>query len=259
MLNNVLFLKEYFESINLYGICIGVGLLACFGVLYWFSRIRKVDSRFVDFVFYDGVASIAIGFFFAALFQAFYNYLDNPEKGFRFGSGITFIGGLIGGAGAFLAIFYIFKKFRHGTLADILPIAPCCIVIAHAFGRIGCFFGKCCYGAPTDSIFGVVFFKGDVPRHPTMLYESFFLFVLFAVLTILLLKKNYKQTLNIYLIAYGIFRFLIEYLRDDKRGSFIGALSPSQFWSIVMIIVGIGLYFAPIIVRKIKAKSNAKS
>ena len=37
-----------------------------------------------------------------------------------------------------------------------------------------------------------------------------------------------------YLVSYGIFRFLIEFLRDDERGAFIGNLSPSQFWSVLM-------------------------
>jgi phosphatidylglycerol:prolipoprotein diacylglycerol transferase len=49
--------------------------------------------------------------------------------------------------------------------------------------------------------------------------------------------------MSVYLIAYGIFRFLIEFVRDDERGQLLGFISPSQFWSILMIGLGIGLYF----------------
>ena len=48
--------------------------------------------------------------------------------------------------------------------------------------------------------------------------------------------------MSIYLIAYGIFRFSIEYLRADDRGQLVAGISPSQFWSICMILTGIALW-----------------
>ena len=57
--------------------------------------------------------------------------------------------------------------------------------------------------------------------------------------------------MNIYLILYGIFRFLIEFVRGDDRGSFIPGLTPSQFWAIIMIVMGILFMFVmPIIIKK---------
>ncbi len=250
-------------NVNLYGIMIAIGLLACFGVLFYYSKRIGNDSRFTDFIFYDGVFSIAFGFFSAALFQAFYNYLDNPELGFRFGSGITFIGGLIGGALSFLIVYFIFRKHTHGKLTDILGIAPCCILIAHAFGRLGCLFAGCCHGEylGTEPVFGGIYMKpGNSAAGyyvPIQLYEALFLFILFGVCSFLLLKKDFKHNLSLYLIFYGIFRFVNEFFRDDKRGQFIGNLSPSQFWSIVMIIAGIGVFFLlEYIYKKRKLKEN---
>ena len=66
---------------------------------------------------------------------------------------------------------------------------------------------------------------------------------MFAICMVLYLKKDFKYNLPLYLIAYGIFRFLIEYVRNDSRGELIGAVSPSQFWSIVMVVIGIALIF----------------
>ena len=250
--------EPIFLNVHLYGVMIAIGILCCFFVLFFFGKIKGVNSSFIDFVFYNGIASIAIGFFTAALFQATYNYIDNPSAGFSLkNSGITFIGGLIGGVATFLLIYLIFRKKVQGNLMDIISIAPCCILIAHAFGRVGCFFAGCCYGKETDGFLGVKF--PDLPNkvHPTMLYEAIFLFVLFAVCVVLLLKFDFKHNLSVYLVSYGIFRFFIEYLRDDFRGGFIPGISPSQFWSLLMIVIGIVLFvFLELSIRKKKKQST---
>ena len=61
------------------------------------------------------------------------------------------------------------------------------------------------------------------------------------------------HSFSIYLIAYGVFRFLIEFLRDDPRGKLFGLVSPSQFWSILMIGLGIALIF---LLPKLYKKDN---
>lgn len=231
-------------SIHLYGVMIALGLLGCFAVLFLYTKKKKIDEKFVDFLFYNGVASIVLGFLGAMLFQAFYNYLDNPEEGFRFGSGMTFIGGLIIGAAVFLSVYFIFRKRLTARLVDVISIVPCCILIAHAFGRIGCLFAGCCYGVETDSIFGMQFVGLSHPVHPTQLYEAIFLFIMFGVCSYLVLKHDYQHNLSLYLLTYGIFRFLLEFVRGDDRGSFIAGLSPSQFWSLVMVVLSVGVYFA---------------
>ncbi len=246
-------------NVNLYGVMIATGLLACFGVLYYFGKKKGLNPNYLDFVFYDAIVSIILGFLSAALFQAFYNYLENPEQGFRFGSGITFIGGLIGGATTFIVVFLIFGKFSHGKFTDILSLAPCCILIAHAFGRLGCLFAGCCHGEYLGSeyVVGGIYMRpsGSAPGYyvPIQLYEALFLFILFGVLSFLLLKKDFKYNLSIYLIFYGIFRFVNEFFRTDSRGEFIGSLSPSQFWSIVMIVTGVLVFFALKYKEQIKA------
>lgn len=233
---------KIFGLFYMYGLMIAVGIIACFLVLFFCGKKKKIPESFLDFCFYNAIIAIALGFGSAALFQATYNYIEDPTQGFNF-NGITFIGGLIGGVVSFLLGYYIFRKKFQSTLLDVVSLAPCCILIAHAFGRIGCFFGGCCYGKPTDSIFGVTFPGMSHPVHPTQLYEAVFLFLLFAVCMVLYMKKDFKYNLPLYLVAYGIFRFLIEFVRDDNRGEFIGAISPSQFWSILMVVVGVVLFF----------------
>lgn len=228
----------------MYGLMIAVGILACFGLLFFCGKRNKVEERFLDFVFYNAIVAIALGFLAAALFQGFYDYIENPEAGFHpFNGGITFIGGLIGGIISFLGGYFIFRKKFKGRLTDIISFVPCCILIAHGFGRVGCFFAGCCYGKPTDSFLGVQFPGMSGKVHPTQLYEAIFLFALCAVLFLLFWKKNYKYNLSLYLFFYGIFRFFIEFLRDDHRGELVGSISPSQFWSIAMVLSSVAVGF----------------
>lgn len=249
MLPNALFL-----NVHMYGVMIAVGLLCAFAVLYLYGKKKKISSGTLDFFFYNGILTIAFGFLSASLFQSLYNYIAHPENGFRFFQGITFIGGLIGGAAFFLLGCWIFRKKLKEKLSDVISLLPCCIVVGHAFGRIGCFFAGCCYGLPATgfwSFLGVSFAPGSdayaefgaTPLHPTQLYEAGFLFLLFAVMSLLYLKKNFRHNLSLYLIGYGVVRFLLEFVRNDSRGQFLGILSPSQFWSIVLVLIGVGLIF----------------
>ena len=242
------------EYVTLYGVLIAVGSLVAFALLFGLYKKKGIDEKLADFSYYGGIASIAVGFAFAALFQSFYDFLENPEKGFVFEGKITFIGGLIGGAACFLLLYFIFRKKFTSKLTDVISIIPCCILAAHGFGRVGCFFAGCCYGKETDSIFGInfpeLYIKDAVtgtlrkagPVYPTMLFEAIFLFILFAICLILLLKFDFKHNLSVYLIGYGIFRFAIEYLRADDRGQFVGGISPSQFWSVFMVVIGVALW-----------------
>lgn len=231
---------------HLYGLMIGVGILACFSILYLYGKKEKVEESFMDFVFYNTIVAIALGFGAAALFQATYNYIENPEAGFDFGSGITFIGGLIGGVISFLVGYAIFRKRFKTRLVDIISFIPCCILIAHAFGRVGCLFAGCCHGEKTTAWYGIFMHTvefGYAKVVPTQLFEALFLFALFAICFILVWKKKFKHNMSLYLIAYGIFRFLLEFLRADDRGQLLGVISPSQFWSLLMIVAGVAVYF----------------
>jgi phosphatidylglycerol:prolipoprotein diacylglycerol transferase len=91
-----------------------------------------------------------------------------------------------------------------------LPLA-----LAMAVGRWGCFFNGCCYGVETTLPWGVDFGDG-VPRHPTQVYESLFHLALAGVLWLVILHDGLRwQRLKLYLIAYGVYRFLTEFIRPE--------------------------------------------
>lgn len=235
------------QGIPMYGLMIGIGIIICFLIVRYGCKKKGIPEAFEEYIEVIGVITIVFGFFIAALFQSFYNYVANPDAGFHLAENFTFLGGLIGGAGFFLIVYFAYGRKKVGAyLTEFLPIAACGILIAHSFGRMGCFFAGCCYGKETTSWIGMVFPYSNNPTHavyPTQLFESIFLFVMFLICFYLTFKKDFKYTFCIYLISYGVFRYFIEYLRDDSRGEFIPGLSPSQFWGLMMIPIGIGLYF----------------
>lgn len=245
--------EEIFLGINLYQIFFMLGLIAAVVVLSVYSGKKNMPANIQNFYLNLTIAAIAGGFGFAVLFQALYNFIETGEFTFE---GITFLGGLAGGIAVFLAGYKIFaKEEAKKYLGMTVDIAPCCILIAHALGRIGCFFGGCCYGVETDSVFGILF-PGHLHKvYPTQLFEAIFLFIMFGVTTILFFK-NKGINLLLYFISYGVFRFLIEFIRGDDRGAFIiSFLSPSQTLSLVMIIVGLYMLYRKIIGNK-RAKEN---
>lgn len=243
-----------------YGICMAGGIVLCFVFLLVTMWKKKFNEDSMDKIVVIGIAGTGFGIFAAMLFQSTYNYIANPSAGFKL-SGMTFLGGLIGGVASFLGVYFLYiyviaprtkikflKNNMNATLTDALPFIPIAICIAHAFGRLGCFFGGCCYGLPSE------------PRHtwglpcaaplpgvnviPTQLYEMFFLLALAFAMSILYFKFRFYYNFSVYMIAYGIWRFIIEFFRGDARGQFLGtALYPSQIWSIVMVILGVGYIF----------------
>ena len=128
MLPNPLFL-----NVHMYGIMIAVGIACAFGVIFLYFKKKKINEKFTDFVFYNGLFSIIVGFAFATLFSAFYHFLENPEDGFVIGQSFTFIGGLIGGAGCFLAVYCILRKRISGRLYEVISMMH--IMAYHEFEK----------------------------------------------------------------------------------------------------------------------------
>ena len=253
-------------SVYMYGLMIAIGILACFFVLFEFGKWAGVRPKYIDFAFYAGIVSIVVGFVGSAIWQGLFNYIDDVKSGvsnpkFSLEGGITAIGGLGTGALCFVILCLSFKKKYPFALTKTVIVAPLCMIIAHAFGRLGCLFAGCCHGEflGKEYVFGGIKMLGEEGWGyyvPVQLYESLFLFLLFTVLSLLLLKKNFKFVLPVYLAAYGVWRFFIEFARADAaRGSFLGSLSPSQTLSIVLVILSVPAYF---ILRHFVQKSEAR-
>lgn len=249
-------------SVYAYGLCMAVGIILCFVFLLWTFSYKNFNEECTDKMLLLGVVATGIGILFAMLFQSLYNYIDTGR--FTFGS-MTFIGGLIGGVGSYLAFYNLYvyviaprtkikwvQNNMNASLTDAVPFIPIGITIAHAFGRLGCTFAGCCYGAEAD--WGIYFETAGTKVIPTQLFECIFLVLLTVAMAVLYFKFKFNLNLSVYLISYGVWRFVIEFFRDDNRGGFIPGLTPSQFWCIIMVLAGIGYIFLYKYVLKNKMK-----
>lgn len=147
-------------------------------------------------------------------------------------AGFTFYYGMLG---FFAASALLFRLQKINPAVWVNHIVPS-VLLAHAFGRVGCSLGGCCYGVPV-SAFGKSF---DFPAREI---EAVCLFALFFVFK----NKIKKHRLPIYFLVYGILRFFIEFGRGDDRGTLlVHWLSPSQVTS-ALLVTGVGVF---ILVRK---------
>lgn len=159
------------------------------------------------------------------------------------------------------AVYFTLKKKDPLIVMDLIMPE---VSIAQGFGRIGCFLAGCCYGRITDSVFGVVFPEGSlapagVKLIPTQLIMSAGNFLIAGILLIAATKlKKRGQILSLYLILYAIGRFAVEFLRNDHRGA-VGVFSTSQFISLFIVIIGIGLFVWSTIGIKFGIKEEPKA
>lgn len=237
--------NEYLEKFNISTFEIFLSLALITLILYFIHALEKKlkysREKTNKFLVLFSI-SLGITYLFAHYFDALFHFFEDGE----FGDGITFIAGLLGGVMSFVLLVYFFAKEERKNILIILNLIIPGIILAHAIGRIGCFSVGCCYGLPTESIFGIYFPEGTIPYdlgirvkiHPTQLYEAIFLFGLFFLLKLKLFKNN---EFSCYLIFYAIFRFILEvFFRGDSRG-LIFNIAPSVLLSILMFIIGIVL------------------
>ncbi|MDC1311050.1 prolipoprotein diacylglyceryl transferase [Burkholderiales bacterium] len=155
--------------------------------------------------------------------------------------GMSFHGGLIGVCVAI--VIYAQLKYKNWlALGDfIAPLVP----LGLAAGRIGNFINGELWGRPTDMPWAIVFPQSGVfvGRHPSQLYE-FFLegIVLFLILWIVSKKRRAVGVVSgLFLLCYGLFRFLIEFMRepDLHLGLLSFGFSMGQWLCVPMVVVGL--------------------
>lgn len=251
-------------SIPTFGTLIATGVLFFVILLIHLLRKNNVNERTIDNIILIGGISGIVFALGAHVFDTLWHSISYmKEHGTSFEmlwdqGGVTFSGGLFCGIICFFIIYPIFMKTERDKVFFYFDFIAIGICIAHAFGRLGCYFGGCCYGkvVPQGTFLSMIYPTelGYENIYPTQLFESVFLFILFAIL-LFGVKKNRTAW---YLIGYNVFRFLLEYFRGDDRGSSpFGALSPSQLMSIILLVFGIVvLIFRKQIEEKLKTTNK---
>jgi phosphatidylglycerol:prolipoprotein diacylglycerol transferase len=225
---------------------------------FWFWRMKTSGQKVHLYSWQNGVLLVLTLFLALLGTRILYLYNNSSEYNWevfrRWQSGFVLYGGLVAGVAAGV-LYTKMRGFSVAVLADL--VAPC-IMLALAFGRIGCFLNGCCHGKEGTSFLCMSFppqspasiaqgktFEKSAPVHPTQLYETAAALGFFFLLSWIYRKKR-KANGEVFLMMvmlYGAWRFLIEFLRGDERPQWLGELSYSQVVSIgIFVVSGIWLF-----------------
>ena len=220
-------------------ICVGIGLAS--GVLFIFLQIKrlKVSPEFENSTMLAIPLTFICGTIGAHLTDVFLHagWLGIIKTPFAYG--LTFYGWL------FSACIFLIPYSLKCHISPIYMLNLFCpaFAVGQAYGRIGCFLGGCCYGCPWQ--FGVIYPIGSLPYSqygaiplvPVQIFESVFLFTIFIIL-IKYIPFHRRGTWYLIMLSAG--RFVLEFFRADDRGElFYNLLSPSQWISTGLFIIGI--------------------
>ncbi len=233
-----------------YGLAYVLGFVCAAAIIYFVAKRWKLGMSEDNLLTLMVCAIVGVVLGARIGYVLFYGdgyYLSHPLEILAFNQGgMSFHGGLVGLliGGAVAARM---TRIPFLTLADLGSIAA----------PIGLFFGRCAnfvngelWGAPTDGPLGVVFggAAGMMPRHPSQLYEAVLEgLVIFCILFALSRKyppRPQGTFLGAFLVLYGIFRFLTEFVREpDVQLGYLwgGWLTMGQVLSAPLIVAGIAL------------------
>ncbi len=226
----------------------GITYLIGFAAAWWLGRLRArrpgsgwTEQQVGDLIFYGALGVVLGGRIGYALFYEPAVYGEDPLRIFKiWQGGMSFHGGLIGvliGMGLFAR--------RHGKsffeVTDFLaPLAPVGLGVV----RIGNFINGELWGKVSDVPWAMVFpGAGPLPRHPSQLYESFLEgAVLFVIVWLFSSRpRPLRAVSGMFLLFYGVFRFLVEFVRmpDPQLGYLaFGWVTMGQILSLPMIVAG---------------------
>lgn len=209
----------------------------------------SLKKKLIDDFFIWAVIGVIIGGRLGyTIFYQLESTINNPISVFYiWQGGMSFHGGLLG---IIISIFIYtkFKRIKFFQLSDQISIvAPIGIFL----GRLANFINVELYGRITEFPFAMIYPNIDnMPRHPSQIYEAFFEgIILFLILYIMHNRffsiNKYGIITAFFLIFYGIFRFLLEFLRepDFHLGLYFKILTMGQLLSIPMIIIGLVIYY----------------
>lgn len=236
-------------AIHWYGLMYLVG----FALVYGLGRLRIARGHtralgtrdLEDLIFYSVLGVVLGGRLGYVLFYKPSYYLSHPlEILYLWQGGMSFHGGLVG----VLVVMLLFarkKGLSFFTVSDfIAPLIP----LGLGAGRLGNFINGELWGRPTNMPWAMVFPQSgnNLPRHPSQLYElGLEGIVLFTLLWWYSSKPRATgQVSAMFLMGYGVFRFLVEFTRepDGFLGLLAGGLSMGQWLSLPMVALGGILY-----------------
>jgi phosphatidylglycerol:prolipoprotein diacylglycerol transferase len=244
--------------INTYGVLLAVAFLCAILIAV---RLARRDGLPGEKIYDLSLWMLLAGLVGSKILMLFTEpeYRDNPALLLSLDflrSGGVFYGGLLG---AVLAGYFLMKRYKLPWWKTADACAPG-IAVANFFGRQGCFAAGCCWGKPTTLPWGVKFTEAghqitgvptDAYLHPTQLYESFAMLLVFFFLLWLHRRKRFDgQVILAYALLYSVIRFAIEFVRDDPRGDVFGLTSLTGLSTSQLISLVVGIWALILLIRR---------
>lgn len=196
-----------------------------------------------DMVFYATLGIILGGRLGYVLFYRPEFYFSDPVQILRlWDGGMSFHGGVLG---VTLGILWMARKHKLEWLR-VHDYVACCVPFGLFFGRLANFVNGELWGRPTDVPWAIIFpTGGEVPRHPSQLYEAGLEgILLFLVLWFLFWKTDARyqpgKLVGAFLLVYGLSRFLVELVRQPDQGleNLSWGLTMGQTLTVPMVLGG---------------------
>ena len=236
-------------SIHWYGIM----YIVAFGGAWALASYRAkknpgswTSDQISDLIFYGARGAVLGGRMGSVFFYNFDRFLSDPVWLLRvWEGGMSFHGGFLG----VLLALYFYSRSLNKTLFEIMDFVAPIVPFGLGVGRIGNFIGGELWGRPTEAAWGMVFPHVDqLPRHPSQLYEFALEGVaLFCIVWWFSARSRPRCAVAaMFAIAYGSFRFFIEFFRQpDQDIGFIALdwLTMGQLLSAPMVIAGLLLLY----------------
>lgn len=227
-------------SVYSWGFMLAIAVLvAIVGLSRKFTREGLDKEIVLDMVIVMVLAGVLGGRIAYIVVYEWSNFLAQPLIFFDFPSGgLMWYGSFIGGFLAF-AVYIGKKGLSFWRMADIF--APY-LALGYAIVRLGCFLNGCCFGKVTNSSWGVIFpYVDHLTRWPTQLFSSATNLLLFAFLMWFYPHRKFPgQVFLLYLIAYSIYRFVIEFYRFNVY--YLGIFSYIQIFTAGLFGVALAVY-----------------
>ncbi len=230
-------------TLHVYGIMVAIGFVSALMLSEKRAKNRGMNTDILYGIFWCAIFGGAAGSKLLYYTVSFPDILKDPSILWNFQNGWVVYGGIIGGVLASL----VYCRYKKADFVQYLDLVLPSVAFAQGCGRIGCFFAGCCYGRETDSILCIQYWQSTyapngVKLVPTQIYSSIGDFALaFLLMAYAKTEPKKGKVAAVYCILYSIGRFVIEIFRNDNRGA-LGFLSTSQMISILILILGIGMF-----------------
>ena len=239
----------------------GLTYLAAFGLFMWLGVMRLRHEPYaslkgtqawrrqdVEDILFAGVMGVVLGgrIGYCLFYKPGY-YAAHPLEVFAvWQGGMSFHGGMLG----VIASMIWFSRSRGRPLLQVADFVAPCVPTGLAAGRMGNFINGELWGrlSSMDLPWGMVFRgAGDLPRHPSQIYQFLMEGLLLFVLLWLYARKPRArgQVSAAFLFGYGSFRFIAEFFRepDAHLGLLSLGMSMGQWLCLPMIVGGAGLWW----------------